>query len=223
MFFMLSDEQIQKIKTHLLDQLVNFPEDQRKMMKHKILSMTDPEVEEFVKENQLEHLQDPESSALTTQPKCIFCAIIEGKIPSYKIYEDKEHIGILEINPLSKGHSLLVPKKHMKLEEISQETLETAKKISKHIQEKLNPLEVKAAKNNILGHSLVEIVPIFGNEKDRQKAEKENLEKLQKELEFKEIKEVQQIHPSGKDKLEEKKAKKEEDKKEVIKLRPRMP
>lgn len=43
---------------------------------------------------------------------CVFCNIINGEIKSDKIYEDKETIVLLDINPYSKGHVLVVPKKH---------------------------------------------------------------------------------------------------------------
>jgi len=43
---------------------------------------------------------------------CIFCKIIKGNIPSYKIYEDELFFGFLDIHPRVKGHMLLVPKKH---------------------------------------------------------------------------------------------------------------
>jgi len=41
----------------------------------------------------------------------IFSRIISGEIPCYKIAEDKNHFAFLDINPLTKGHSLVVPKK----------------------------------------------------------------------------------------------------------------
>lgn len=44
--------------------------------------------------------------------KCIFCKIIKGEIPCTKIYEDKKIISFLDINPINKGHVLVVPKKH---------------------------------------------------------------------------------------------------------------
>lgn len=44
--------------------------------------------------------------------QCIFCQIISGKVPSKKVYEDKLILGILDINPASKGHVLLMPKEH---------------------------------------------------------------------------------------------------------------
>lgn len=43
---------------------------------------------------------------------CIFCKIINNEIPLYKIYEDDEILAFLDINPVSPGHTLIIPKKH---------------------------------------------------------------------------------------------------------------
>jgi len=43
---------------------------------------------------------------------CIFCKIIAGEIPSYKVYEDDNYFAFLDIRPLNQGHTLVVPKKH---------------------------------------------------------------------------------------------------------------
>ena len=43
---------------------------------------------------------------------CIFCSIIEGNIPSKKVYEDDETLAILDISQTTKGHTLVMPKKH---------------------------------------------------------------------------------------------------------------
>lgn len=45
---------------------------------------------------------------------CIFCKISKGEIPSYKIYEDEEYFAFLDIMPRNKGHTLVIPKKHMR-------------------------------------------------------------------------------------------------------------
>ena len=45
---------------------------------------------------------------------CIFCKIINNEIPSYTLYEDENVKCILDINPISKGHTLIIPKKHFK-------------------------------------------------------------------------------------------------------------
>jgi histidine triad (HIT) family protein len=44
---------------------------------------------------------------------CIFCKIIKGKAKSYKIGENELSIAILDINPLSRGHCLVIPKRHV--------------------------------------------------------------------------------------------------------------
>ena len=43
---------------------------------------------------------------------CIFCKIVASKIPCQKIYEDKDFLAFLDINPRSPGHALVIPKKH---------------------------------------------------------------------------------------------------------------
>jgi histidine triad (HIT) family protein len=44
--------------------------------------------------------------------ECIFCQIIEGKMPAIKVYEDEKVIAILDIHPANPGHVLLLPKEH---------------------------------------------------------------------------------------------------------------
>lgn len=45
---------------------------------------------------------------------CVFCKIINGEIPSKKIYEDEDVLAILDISQATKGHTLVMPKKHFK-------------------------------------------------------------------------------------------------------------
>jgi histidine triad (HIT) family protein len=74
---------------------------------------------------------------------CIFCKIAKGEIPSKKIYEDEEVFSFLDINPSTKGHTLIIPKKHYEnIHDTPEETLKhiiaTAKKLAKKLKEKLN-------------------------------------------------------------------------------------
>lgn len=48
-----------------------------------------------------------------TKNDCIFCNIIEGRAPCSKIYEDELSLAILDINPFSRGHCLVIPKRHV--------------------------------------------------------------------------------------------------------------
>lgn len=71
---------------------------------------------------------------------CIFCKIINGEIPSYKIYEDKWTYSFLDISNDGNGHILVIPKKHFENvfdcdNEILAHTADTIRKISKHLVE----------------------------------------------------------------------------------------
>jgi histidine triad (HIT) family protein len=44
---------------------------------------------------------------------CVFCKIIGGEIPSFQLYEDDYALAFLDINPITRGHSLVMPKKHV--------------------------------------------------------------------------------------------------------------
>ena len=71
---------------------------------------------------------------------CIFCSIIKGDIPSFKIYEDNDFLAFLDIAPGTKGHTLIIPKEHAAtLEELSDDKaskiLILAKKIVKAMKE----------------------------------------------------------------------------------------
>mgnify|MGYP003441402556 FL=1 len=68
---------------------------------------------------------------------CIFCKIVAGEIPSYKIYEDKKYLVFLDISQATDGHMLLIPKKHFRYVwdiEKGGEFFELAQKLAKHIQ-----------------------------------------------------------------------------------------
>jgi len=61
--------------------------------------------------------------------ECVFCRIVKGELPSYKVYEDEKCIAFLDINPITKGHTLVVPKEHV--ESFSQATQGTAEALSR--------------------------------------------------------------------------------------------
>jgi len=52
------------------------------------------------------------NSASVPQEECIFCKIVAGKLPSYRVYEDERHVAFLDINPFSAGHTLVCPRRH---------------------------------------------------------------------------------------------------------------
>lgn len=84
---------------------------------------------------------------------CIFCKIIAGEIPSYKIYEDDVVLAFLDINPDSNGHTLIIPKKHYTdIMDMDDETLThifyIAREIKTKLEEKLHCDGITFVQNN---------------------------------------------------------------------------
>ena len=49
---------------------------------------------------------------MSHHPNCIFCKIVAGDIPSFKVHEDDRTIAFMDVNPAAEGHALIVPKFH---------------------------------------------------------------------------------------------------------------
>lgn len=65
---------------------------------------------------------------------CVFCKIIEGKIPAEKFYEDDKYVVISDIDPVAKLHYLLIPKKHfVTMEEMTEVDLKDFAQILKRL------------------------------------------------------------------------------------------
>jgi histidine triad (HIT) family protein len=187
---MLTEEQMQSIKEQLINQIdSSFPEDKKEQAKQQVGEMGEEELESFLEKNNL----------VKSEPKnqCIFCSIISGKNLSYKIAENKKAIAILEINPISKAHTLVLPKEHFLGEEkMPNEAHTLAKKIAKKIKIKLKPKEVKIFFSKFGGHQAINVLPIYNEEMEnspRKRANEKELEELKKILEEKN-KEIHEKH-----------------------------
>lgn len=90
---------------------------------------------------------------------CIFCKIINDEIPSYTIYEDDILKVLLDINPDTNGHTLIIPKKHYEnLGDIDESVLHhinsTSKKMYTLLKEKLNCDGLTIIQNNNYGQDI---------------------------------------------------------------------
>lgn len=82
---------------------------------------------------------------------CVFCKIIEGETPSHKVYEDENTIAFLDVNPTSKGHTLVVPKKHVEtIDEASDMSYmwDSLVKVSNAVKDAFDPEGLNISQNN---------------------------------------------------------------------------
>lgn len=94
----------------------------------------------------------------------IFTKIINGEIPCYKIYEDARTLAFLDINPESKGHTLVVPKVEVdKIYDLKDEDydalMHTVKKLSRHMEQRLGARTLWKVIGTDVPHAHVHLLP----------------------------------------------------------------
>jgi len=101
---------------------------------------------------------------------CIFCKIVKGDIPCFKVYEDDRVLAFEDVNPISEGHTLIIPKAHAEnIWEISGEDLTAihlaSKKVADAIKEVLVPAGVAVLQlngrgvNQVVMHYHLHLIP----------------------------------------------------------------
>jgi histidine triad (HIT) family protein len=85
--------------------------------------------------------------------ECIFCRIVKGELPCFKIYEDERVLAFEDINPIAEGHTLIIPKRHAEnLWEISGEDLSAihlaSRKVAHALREVLKPTGIAVLQLN---------------------------------------------------------------------------
>ncbi len=130
---------------------------------------------------------------------CIFCKIVNGDIPAYKVYEDEHVLAFLDITQGTRGHTLLVPKKHVEnAYELSEEDaamlFKRVPKIARAIRDAFDPIGMNILNNNdqplqSVFHVHVHLIPRYASDgmvltmKDRQgEYAKEDYEAVQEAI-----------------------------------------
>lgn len=191
----------EEIKTQIIEQIKNSKIENKDQAIMQVKAMTKEQLEAFVKQQ-------------SSQDQCIFCSIIKGEIPSTKIDENEGAIAILELNPISKAHTLIIPKIHIEsADKIPPTATNLAKKITDLIKEKFKPKDILMDINQVLGHIAINIIPVYNDENLETKRTKQTPEQLEQTKQ-----ELLKI-----EKIEIKEEPKKQEPKEIIKIKPRIP
>lgn len=177
-----SKEEAEEIKEQLLEQVERLPNQNKPQIKEYIKGLDEKELEEFLKKNNIS-ISEKGGDKEEKPSECIFCQIVKNKIPSYKLAENKKSMAILEINPLSKGHSIILPLEHVKIEKLPKSSLSLSQKLAKKIKKKLKSEDVKIETSSLMGHAMVNIIPIYKDQPlQKRQAQEKELKELQKKL-----------------------------------------
>ncbi len=102
--------------------------------------------------------------------ECIFCKIVKGDIPCAEVYSDENILAFLDIAPISKGHTLIIPKKHYENlfdlpSVLGNDLISAMQKVGKAIMEATGATGINVVMNNyasagqIVPHAHIHLIP----------------------------------------------------------------
>ncbi len=104
--------------------------------------------------------------------ECLFCKIVKGELPSSKIYEDEDTLAFLDLFPVNKGHSLVIPKEHYETifdvpSDILSKVSSVMKNVADAVKKGVNADGISIAQSNgkdagqVISHIHFHIMPRF--------------------------------------------------------------
>jgi histidine triad (HIT) family protein len=181
----LTQEQIKELKFQLSQQIQHLSEDKKSVAQKQIDSLS-PEALEYM-------LKEQNSSGKSKQS--IFRMIITNEIPSTKIEENSSALAVLDINPISKGHTIVIPKKLCATsKEIPPDVFLLAQTIAERIEKNLNASSVEIQTEKKFGEYIIHIIPSYEEpltlHSERKESSSEELDNIAEKIKPKNKKEV---------------------------------
>ena len=177
----LTPEQIKILKEQLKSQVQHLQEPQKEEALKQIESLSVGALETMLKQQQGSQAKKGKSN------KSIFRMITDKEVPSVLVDENATSIAVLDINPISKGHILIIPRKEVKdAKSLPTQAFTLAKKLSNKIISKLKAATTEIQTENKFGETVINLIPVYENplniNSPRQKAKNEELEEIASKL-----------------------------------------
>ncbi len=153
-----SEEQMREVKKQILEQVSNFPVEQRAAIEEQIERMNAEELELFVQQQMAGRETKQENQ------KGIFRMIVDGDVPSKKVAENKGAVAVVSIRAVSKGHVLVIPKKPAgDANSLSAGNYNLARLLAKRIALKFGAKSSAIQTENAFGEVIINVIPIYDN------------------------------------------------------------
>src|SRR3989344_7136810 len=147
----LTPEQVQELKEQLKQEVQHLPEQQRQAAELQIENMSAETIETMLKQQQSREGQ-----------KTIFRMIADKEVSAHQVEENDAAIAVLDINPISRGHTLVIPKQSVAdITSMPPSALELAKRSASLIKEKLAAKEAEIQPEKKFGEVIIHIIPIY--------------------------------------------------------------
>ncbi|MEK6854948.1 MAG: HIT family protein [Nanoarchaeota archaeon] len=179
---MLSEKELGEARRQLKAQITHLPFEQRNEAESQIDDMSDEAISSMVEQQRGRN--------------SVFRMIVDKEIDSVIIEENDLAIAVLEINPLSRGHMLVIPiDKVGEKKEMPEAIINFAGKLSERARVNLGAKRVLVRTEQKFGEIVLDLIPVYDGELDersqRKKAEREELEQIKKEINTEVIKKAE--------------------------------
>lgn len=173
----LTPEQVKELKDQLREQVKSLPDQQKQAALQQIEAMTSETLESMIKQQQSRQGGEDEGPQ-----KGVFRMIIDKEIPSKVVAENEDCLAVLDIKPISPGHTVIIPKKEAKDQKsIPSSAQKLAKAITKNFKKKLKAKDSLIAPETKFNEWILNVIPIYDKpvslSSPRKDAPKEELEK----------------------------------------------
>lgn len=190
----LTFEQQKEIRQQLREQVAQLPDEKKAQAFKQIEELSPEALEELVKQSEEREQQGNDKES-------IFRKIIAGKIPSQIVSDLPEGLAVLDINPISPGHTLLIPRKAIaKATKLSTALFKRAKQIGLTITKKLKASSIEIATQELFGESVIHIIPSYKEKKNllspRIKTTEQELKQIQTKVLFTPRKRTKKVLPA---------------------------
>ena len=180
----LTPEQVKELKEQLKSQITHLPIERKAQAEAQIEALSPEALELLIKQQQAKTLKAAEKS--------IFRVIAKKEVNSYIIKEDEKAIAVLDINPISRGHTLVIPKKPVITgKPFPNSIFSFSQKLSKVLEKSLKAKTVEIQTENKFGETIIHLIPIYDMplsiNSERHPAKPEELEKVLLELSKKKV------------------------------------
>jgi len=204
----LTPEQIHDLKEQLKTQVESLPPEKKAQAIEQINSLSPEALEVMLKQ---------QGTKPAAENKSVFRMIIDSDIQSVKVEEDKTSLAVLDINPISRGHCIIIPKKAVKdAKQLPNSCFTLAKKIAKRIVKILKAKTTEIQTENKFGEAIINLIPSY--------TEPLNLNSLRKKSNNEELESIaQRIRPKIKKKIEKIKINKPVAESQTLKIKRRIP
>src|SRR3989338_1247945 len=150
----LSPEEVEELKEQLRQQIQHLPDQQRTAAEAQIAALSSEALESM--------LQQQRPNAPASGQKTIFRMIVDKDVQSYQIEDNADALAVLDINPITKGHTIIIPKKPVTdVKEIPEGAHQLASHLSKTLVRAVDAKKVEIITDKKFGEAYIHLIPVF--------------------------------------------------------------